>query len=140
MTGSPLLFLNVMAEAMIFNDADRSSQWFFQGSFDDINYDTFDVLTSPALADTSPTWKSETVGGLIPLGTGLPDNGVFYIRVLGDDAGGTGSRDEFALNNLSITAVPEPSSFFVFCGLLGIGAVTRTRRPRVAVDVSASRK
>ena len=139
-TGVELNYLRITADAMIYNDADRSTTWTFGGAMidNDAAYGDFQTLTSPQAADTSPTWESTPVGGLIDLsvfGNNLAVGGDFFIRVSGIDNAmnpGSGSRDEFALNNLSITgyvtAIPEPSSLaFCMFGVIPF-AIARRRR------------
>lgn len=137
-TGVTLTHLDVTADALLYNDQDRSTLWSFQGSLVDLDptYTTFRTLQSPQAADSSPAWSSQSVGGVISLGPGVADGGEIFIRVLGADAGGSGSRDEFALNNFSITgitAIPEPSSVAVLIVLLGGAALVRRGRRTVSL-------
>lgn len=130
-TGGVIQSLLLSADGMFLNDQDRSSRWIFERSVDDINYVPFFSLESLEARDALG-WKTRNVFGLIPLGAGIADGGSFFIRIRGDDLAGSGSRDEFALNNLSITgitAIPEPSSLALLCGVVGT-AVLGNRRKR----------
>lgn len=90
------------------NDQARSSSFNFSHSSDDINYTNVSALdyTSPAAVDangwvlvgTSPS-RSTTITGL-----NIAPSGYYYIRWSGADVGGSGSRDEFGLDDIIIGA------------------------------------
>jgi hypothetical protein len=66
---------------------------------------------TPLAADTSPTWVSVprviTVTGL-----SVANNGYFYLRWVGDDAGGSGSRDEYGIDNVVVAPLSYHSINF----------------------------
>jgi hypothetical protein len=58
-----------------------------------------------------------------------------FLRWTGDDVGGGGSRDEFVLDNIMLTAfaaavAPEPSTFALLLGSLGYLLLLRRHRIR----------
>ena len=60
----------------------------------------------------------------------------YFFGFFTDDVGGSGARDEFAIDSVSFSAtfasaaaVPEPASGFAFAGLCGVGLCIRRRRP-----------
>lgn len=108
-TGSAIKGFNIQAEGWTLNDQNRSSRWVFAVSTDDSTYFDIFVFDSDELADSTPAWEVTPFGGFVPFISPLANGGQFFIRITGDDLAGTGSRDEFALDNLAITAVPEPS-------------------------------
>jgi hypothetical protein len=51
----------------------------------------------------------------------VPNNGYLYLRWSGADVSGSGNRDEFGLDNIAITAVPEPAvALLGSLGMLGL--------------------
>lgn len=95
---------------------------FFAESFDfSYSTDGGTYIDVPALEFTSPTTANASSFSAVPRATSVPvsvdHGGYFYLRWTGDDVSGSGSRDEFGLDNVSITPNPEP-------GTLLMGAVT----------------
>lgn len=97
-----------------------------------------DAYTSPEAANASgsPPWSTTNVAA--PTQTTTIDPGQFiYMRWFSDDVSGSGSRDEFAIADFSITplaaaapvsAVPVPPTvLFGIVGLVGMAAVRRRR-------------
>ncbi|WP_293875316.1 choice-of-anchor D domain-containing protein [Flavobacterium sp.] len=92
------------------NDQGRSNSFNFSYSPDDLTYTPVAALdyTSIAVADglgwvqvgSSPS-RSTAISGL-----SIAPSGFFYIRWSTNDIGGSGSRDEFGLDDITITAVP----------------------------------
>ena len=109
-TGQSITGFQLGATAYFFNDEDRSTRWTFAVSVDDASYTDIFSIDSPQDADANPAWSAIPLGGTIPFPTPLANGNRFFLRVSGDDLGGSGSRDEFALDNLSLTAIPEPST------------------------------
>lgn len=130
-TGGDIDGIDLDADGNFFNDADRSTRWTFEISFDDNTYTPFQTLDSPEAADAAPSWVLQQINGGVPFPVALNDGGQFFIRIRGNDLGGSGSRDEFALSFLSITAtstaVPEPGCVSVLA-LFGCLAISRRRK------------
>lgn len=87
------------------NDQARGNSFNFSYSADDVTYTAVPALdfTSPAAADALG-WvlignKSTTINGL-----SIAPGSFYYIRWSGADVNGTGSRDEFGLDDISLTA------------------------------------
>jgi hypothetical protein len=74
-------------------------------------------VTSPEALDVSPVWTSSHRAFTIAAST--PVDGRLFLRWTGDDVSGTGSRDEFGLDNIGVTPNPEPSTIV----LVGLGAI-----------------
>lgn len=110
-----------------YNDEGRANSFNFSYSTDGTNYTPVasGSFTSGGAAAGSPSWV---------LGAAYSDNisatvangGSLYLRWTGDDVSGSGSRDEFALDDVSVDAVPEPSS----TALLGLGGLALLLRRR----------
>lgn len=64
-------------------------------------------VTSPT-ASTGATWVVNNRNATITLGSSIPDGGYLFLRWTGDDENGGGSRDEFCLDNISITSAILP--------------------------------
>lgn len=105
-TGQSISRFRIEADVYLFDDQDRSSQWTFAVSVDDSTYVDIFQLESGEAADKNPVWLATPFTGTIPFVSPLSDGSQFFIRITGKDLAGSGSRDEFALDNLVLTAVP----------------------------------
>jgi len=137
-TGGSIGQLAVAYDLIVLNNEDRGNSFNFSYSTDDITYIPVSALdyTSPELQDAGAAVtipRSTTLTGLAVL-----NGGFIYLRWNGDDVNGGGSRDEFALDNISATASAggSISAFNLSAGALTVneGAGTAT----VALTLSAS--
>lgn len=128
-TGGLLESLSVSYDIWTFNDQGRSSSFNFAHSGDDSSYTAESSLdyTTPEAADGSPAWVS-TPRSITLTGLSIAQGGSYYLQWQSDDVGGSGSRDEFGLSNISVSAIPEPSTYAAIGGLLALGAVLYRRR------------
>ena len=95
----------------ILNDQNRSSSFNFSYSSDNITY-TKDAdldITSIADADNSLLWIENDKSTIIP-SLNLSNGSHFYLKWTGDDVGGTGSRDQFALDDIIINMSTEANT------------------------------
>jgi hypothetical protein len=104
------------------NDQLRGNSFNFSYSTDNSTYTAVSALdlTSTAASDALglvANNRSTTLSGF-----SIANGGSFYLRWSGDDVNGSGSRDEFVLDDISITPVPEPTN--IALGVFGIGLVT----------------
>jgi hypothetical protein len=94
------------------NDQGRSSSWDVAYSLDGSSFVNLPELryTSPGAASANPGFVSMPLESSIAVS--VPDQGNLFLRWTSADFAGTGSRDEFALDNISVsaTATPEPST------------------------------
>ncbi len=132
-TGSTLTSLLASYSLYVYNDQNRSSSFNFSHSFDNNTYTEISALDfeSTEVADNSPSWK-ETQRTTIITGLSVGDGSNYYLRWSGDDFSGTGGRDQFGLDNISMTAVPELSHFGLICGvivLFVVGKRVRSLKP-----------
>jgi len=116
-TGATVPNWDVSYDLFYRNDQNRANSFNLSYSTDGNGY--IDVValdfTSPEAADGSPSFAQ--VARSTNVSASVNDGGYFYLRWAGDDVSGSGSRDEFGLDNVSITPNPEP-------GTLLLGAVT----------------
>ena len=93
------------------NDQNRSSSFNFSYSTDGNTFQSVSSLnlTSSANAASNPAWQ-QTTKSISLNNLGLAPNADFYLRWTGGDAGGSGSRDEFAIDNISLTASGQAAS------------------------------
>ncbi|MFN0068024.1 MAG: PEP-CTERM sorting domain-containing protein [Limisphaerales bacterium] len=126
-TGVTLDLLSVSYTGHYRNDQTRASTVTFAWSPDNVTYTAVSSLgfSTPADAVTGAQFvsapRSGDVGGL-SIAPGEP----FYFRWQHTSTG-TGSRDELALDDLVITAVPEPGALTLLG--LGAGLLALRRRP-----------
>lgn len=125
-TGVTITQLDIAYEVWVNNDQARSSSFNFSHSSDNSTYTSVSELdlTSTVAADALGFQLNNRSTSLT--GLSIAPGEQYYIRWSGADVGGTGSRDEFALDDISITAVPEPTTF----ALLGIAAAVLISRRR----------
>jgi hypothetical protein len=121
-TGSTISELNIAYDIWYYNDQDRANSLKFSYSPDDITYPMVTGLdfTTPEMADGSPMWQSVSLSTTVT-GLNLAPDGLFYLKWTGDDVSGSGSRDEYGLDNVQVTiptgdAVPFVTSSSPFLG------------------------
>lgn len=95
-------------DILVLNDQARSSSFNFSYSSDNLAYTPVPSLdyTTPVAADALGV---QTVGRATTIsGFSIPPTGFFYIRWDSADVAGTGSRDEFGLDNIAARAFFAP--------------------------------
>jgi hypothetical protein len=129
-TGSAITQLDIGYEVWVLNDQDRANSFNFSHSADDSTYTAVAALnfTSTEAADGSPAWakvdRSTSITSI-----NIANGANYYLRWTGDDVSGGGSRDEFALDDIQVTAIPEPATLgLLFGGSLMIGVIRRRLR------------
>jgi len=126
-TGSTVGSWDLSFDRYVNNDEERGNNFNWAFSTDDISYTAIDTFTSTAASD-GLGFQSTTVA-VDSLSATVANNGFLYLQWQGDDFDGSGSRDEFGIDNISITAViPEPSSVLVLGFFCGLAALRRRRR------------
>jgi hypothetical protein len=106
-TGGVISSLHVAYTVYVRNDQARANNFNFSHSSDDSTYTNVSDLdlTSVEAADGFPSWKSYKLIAKIT-GLSITDNGLYYLKWSSNDVSGSGSRDEFALDDITIVANP----------------------------------
>lgn len=115
-TGITITDLTLSYNIYVLNNAGRSSSVNFSHDADDIGtYTALGALdyTTTATADVTPAWtsvpRSTTISSL-----SIADGANYYLRWESDDVGGSGTRDEFGIDDITITSgVPPTVSTFI---------------------------
>lgn len=100
-TGNPITSLEIAYDIIYLNDQARSSSLAFDYSLDGATYTTVSqhTLTTPA----SSNGQFTTIQRFLTIeNISIPDGANFFMRWTGNDVSGSGSRDEFGLDNISI--------------------------------------
>ena len=132
-SGQTLTGFNTSYNIYINNDQGRANSLNFSYSVDDMNYTAVSSLdyTSPEAADANGFTlvnRSTSISGI-----SVAAGQTLFLRFSSDDVSGGGSRDEFALDNITLQAVPEPTSMALL-GIVGLGGIVghRIRKRRAA--------
>ena len=128
-SGATVTDWDVAFESLVYNDQGRANSFDFSYSTDGTSYTSVagGSFTSVEVADGSPAWTtgasySDTISASVASG------GSLYLRWTGNDVSGGGSRDEFALDDVSVgESIPEPSSTALL-GLGGLALILRRRK------------
>lgn len=105
-TVAPLEDISISYDVWILNDQDRANNFNFEHGSDNITFTQEPSLdlNSDEVASTDPQWEQNT-RTITLVGVNLQIGEVYYLKWTGNDVSGTGSRDEFALDNISITGI-----------------------------------
>lgn len=105
-TGGDMTSLDLSYDFVVYNNENRSSSLTFSHSSDDMNWTDVMALdeATPEAADGMPMWNGTTKSTTINFASPLADGSHYYLRWSTDDVSGSGSRDEFGLDNIVLTA------------------------------------
>ncbi|HET8839392.1 MAG TPA: T9SS type A sorting domain-containing protein [Flavobacteriaceae bacterium] len=110
-TGDAITEFQVSYDIFNRNDENRSNSFNLNYSADGLNYTNASVdFSSPVTASNFPYWKKNSKNASIT-GISVATDAYFYLQWLGDDLSGSGSRDEFGLDNISVIANPVSTSY-----------------------------
>ena len=103
-TGSTINAVYFSYTVYIFNDQGRANTFNSNHSSDGTNYTEISEfnITSTASAASSASWEATTRSATFAVS--LDDGDIHYIKWTGNDDSGSGSRDEFALDDIVIHA------------------------------------
>ena len=102
-TGSTVTRFEIDYEVWQYNDQEMSSSLNFSYSSDNSSYTSVASLnyTTTGAAAGSPSWSSTAKNATV-YGLSIADGASFYIRWTGDDASGSGARDEIAIDDIVV--------------------------------------
>lgn len=113
-TGAVIDDLELTYSLWVFNDQNRGNTFNFEHSSDNATFTQESSLdfTSVETASASPIWE-ETVQTILLEEVNIADGDLYYLKWTSDDNLGGGGRDEFALENISITGQAAlPNTFY----------------------------
>ena len=113
-TGQAITELDIDYIIYVYNDGNRSNTFNFAHSSNDVGYTNEAAVNfaSPATADGSPTWVSSPQS-LTITGLNIPNGANYFLQWQMDENSGSGSRDKFGLDNVTVTAISPMEVNFV---------------------------
>lgn len=101
-TGGAIHSVHFTYDLYVYNDQGRSNSFNSSWSTDNISYNDLPDLdyTSIEAADASPAWV--LIQRDTSFNVSLNNGESLYLKWTGDDVSGSGSRDEFALDNITV--------------------------------------
>tara|TARA_R110000850_G_scaffold25797_3_gene74176 strand:- start:538 stop:3792 length:3255 start_codon:yes stop_codon:yes gene_type:complete len=107
-TGTTIETMRLTYTVYVYNDQGRSNNVNLSYSDDNITFTQQPLLevVSEETAAITPEWTATTYTVLIGL-ENIPDGDFYYLRWDTADVAGSGSRDEFAIDDITLTANPD---------------------------------
>ncbi len=115
-TENPITSISLGYKVYIYNDQQSSNSLNFSHSANNTTFTAIPQLDviSPSTADVSPSWKASYRVATIT-GLNIPANGFYYLKWSGDVIGTGNTYDEFALDDIVLSANPT-TTFASFQG------------------------
>ena len=113
-SGNVINELSISYKVWILNNEQRANSFNFSFSANNQNYtsvSSMNLISTEITEFPSPTWRCY-IRVVRLTGLNIPSNGYFFLRWFGDDSGGSGSRDEFGLDDISVIANPTSTQHF----------------------------
>lgn len=103
-TGEAVTLIEVSYEIVCYNNENRSSSLDLEYSLDGTAFTRVGSAgySSPAREDPEPYWKTCRRSASIELAKPMQPGARFWIRWYGDDDGGSGSRDEYGIDDVAV--------------------------------------
>lgn len=131
-TGLAINSWDIGYDLFVLNDQARANELNFSFSTNGTDFTAVTALdfVSDQAAEGSPEWVRNQQS--TNLSASVADGAQLFLRWSGHDVSGSGSRDEFAIDNISVTAnvaaVPEPASAAVLGLVAACGVFVRRRK------------
>ncbi len=105
-TGGVLNRAQIASSVFVYNNAGRSSSVTLEYSSDGETWLPVGgaSVTTPEDADVAPAWVETETDDVIDT-LGIAEGDFLYLRWLGEDVGGSGSRDEFAIDDIFVLPI-----------------------------------
>ncbi len=105
-SGGVLNQVSVEGFLLYFNDQPRSNSLSLEYSTDNVVWLPVDgaTVTSPGPAAAAPVWDGNVTDDMITM-LGIAEGEFLYLRWVGDDVDGMDNRDEFAIDDITITPI-----------------------------------
>lgn len=116
-TGNPIDSLDVSYDILSLNDANRSNSLNFSYSTDGTNYTSvpaLDFSTAQALDAAATVQTANRTTTISGLAANFQNGDTLTLRFSGDDVSGSGSRDEYGLDNITVEATSVPVELMNF--------------------------
>lgn len=132
-TGTDITSLDIGYDVFSYNDTAFTNSFNFSHSANDSAYTLVSSLNyaSGAAAAGSPDWESAARATELS-GLSIADGAFYYLRwsISDNSSLGAGERDQFALDNINVSAevIPEPSTYALIVGGLTLGLVCWRKR------------
>ena len=106
-TGFTISQINISYSIVVNNDGGRATSIDLSHSADNISYTSESSMhfVTPEVADAPASW-TETTRSISLTSLNIPNSGYYYIKWQGGEVSGSGSRDEFGLDNITLTTAP----------------------------------
>ncbi|MBN2300880.1 MAG: hypothetical protein JXN60_00055 [Lentisphaerae bacterium] len=107
-TGQTIARLDVSYDVVFYNNEDRSSYLQLEYSSDGKTFTTIGSshCTTPLEADIAPAWSNCCYLLHVVCSQAVSAGSCMWLRWYGDDNAGTGRRDEYGINNVTVTPRP----------------------------------
>lgn len=103
-SGLNIIQLDISYSIWVDNNADRANSFNFSHSPDNSSYTAEATLDYTSLEALDANGWTETTRNITLSSLVISNNDFYYLKWTGDDVSGSGSRDEFGLDDISITA------------------------------------
>lgn len=126
-TGAAVSQWDLAYELWVYEDGGESRFFNWDWSIDDTTYNSLNTFSTVA-GFQSAQWTNPVSASIASVNAAVADGGFLYLRWSGGYNTGVSGRDEFAIDDISVTAIPESSAFAVLAGVLSLGCVALRRR------------
>lgn len=108
-TGREVRSVSVSYSVVCLNNADRSSSIDMEISEDGVHYRRIDSLRFVSVESAQPgaVWTTTSRQATLLLSSACAPGRMFWLRWVGDDVGGSGARDEYGIDDVTVVCRPH---------------------------------